>query len=39
MIRKIVYNTMTRGKFGIKRGKGWEDPIGLVARVNEITLG
>jgi len=29
---------MTRGKFGIKGGKGWKDPIGLVARVNEITL-
>jgi len=39
MIRKIVYNTMTRGKFRIKRGKGWEDPIGLVAHVNEMILG
>ena len=39
MIRKIVYNTMTREKFGIKRGKGWEDPIGLVAYINEMTLG
>jgi len=38
MVRKIVYNMMTRGKFGIKRGKEWEDPIGLVAYVNEITL-
>jgi len=39
MIRKIVYNTMTRGKFRIKERKGWEDSIGLVARVNEMTLG
>jgi len=39
MIRKIVYNTMTRGKLGIKERKGWEDSIGLVAHVNEITLG
>ena len=30
---------MTRGKFGIKGGKGWEDPIGLDACVNEMTLG
>ena len=39
MIRKIVYNTMTRRKFRIKGGKGWEDPIGLVAYVNKMTLG
>ena len=43
MIRKIVYNVMTRGKFGIKGGKGWEDPIGVVAttrysRTNDLTM-
>ena len=30
---------MTRGKFGIKEGKGWEDPIGFVACVNEMIFG
>jgi len=30
---------MTRGKFGIKGGKRWEDPIDLVTCVNEMTLG
>ena len=30
---------MTREKFGIKEGKGWEDPIGLDTCVNEMTLG
>ena len=30
MIRKIVYNTMTRGKFRIKGRKGWEDPKALL---------
>jgi len=30
---------ITRGNFRIKGGKGWKDPIGLVARVNEMTLG
>ena len=26
MVRKIVNNTMTQGKFRIKGGKRWENP-------------
>jgi len=39
MIRKIVNDSRTRGKFRIKRRERWKDSIGFDVRINYETLG
>ena len=39
MVRKIVYDTMTRKEFGIERGKRRKNSMQFDARINEVALG